>query len=182
MIAEGSATMGTLARARPRKAHRGAGHSAAGGKGPPRGSLPAEGNRPALRAKLSRSARGSSDPPTAVAQIPVPKAPWSAAARRRLGIPQPKFRKPDVWGLRLILNPWENSAREESGVEPPHSKVLRTFSCFGAVAFMRITIWTSPGGASTYETRAFPPAGPLHTFGRAFCPSCRHHCLGSFFT
>jgi hypothetical protein len=58
-------------------------------------------------------------------RLSVPKAPWSAAARRRLSL---AFHR----GARLgAARDGRHLGLLEGGVKPPHSKALRAFSCGG---------------------------------------------------
>jgi hypothetical protein len=77
-----------------------------------------------------RKAAGTEESRTAL-RICVPKAPWSAAARRRLGITA-KGEVTHRAGLTLPCSSLEKAqlARYEGGVEPPHSKALRACSGF----------------------------------------------------
>ena len=61
----------------------------------------------------------------------MPKAPWSAAARRRLGIIAERAVAHHA-GLTLSISSQRNPrpAQREGGVEPPHSKALRAPSWF----------------------------------------------------
>jgi hypothetical protein len=58
-------------------------------------------------------------------KIPVPKAPWSAAARRRLALNNPDGGNQGDGSTRLALTPQKEG---KGGVEPPQSKALRAFS------------------------------------------------------